>query len=213
MENDNQKIHPLRSQTSKLTPKPASTRLKIIKKTDKPAPKRKVVKPEPVEAPKPAPKRKKKQRTVEDYFNDARNSLENIKCNVLTGDCVNCNKLKECKEANGNFTQVSNALSYHLIKEMGHNALKLYLYLAARAGGNPKSGNFGKVWVSNPKISEDIGIGEAHINNHIAELKGYNLIKTYYEDKGKKQKKFKKQRFIYITYFAKLRDIQKVKGK
>jgi len=137
----------------------------------------------------------------------AEQDLRTIKCNVLTGDCLNCLKLKDCKEANENFVQLSSALPYHLLKVLSHPALKLYIYFSARSGGNPKNGNYGKCWPSNTKIHEDTGINKKHIWKYILELETLNLIKTYQEKEGSKTK----VRFNYVQWFSKIAKIRKLK--
>jgi len=171
-------------------------KLRSIRSVEIPVPKNKIQKPK-----KNSAGEKKK------IITKAERDLKSIKCNVLTGDCLNCRKLKDCKEANGNFVQLSNALPYHLLKVLSHPALKLYIYFSARSGGNPKNGNYGKCWPSNAKIHEDTGINKNHVWKYILELEILNLIKTHPEKKGVKTN----VRFNYVQWFSKITKIRKLK--
>lgn len=139
----------------------------------------------------------------------AKKDLENVECNVLTNNCQKCDEVKTCKKMKGGFTMVSNALSFNLLPIMSGNAVKLYLYFSAMAGGNPKDGNYGKCWPSNAKIEEDTGINHRNTWAYLAELEAMNLIKMFYKRDGTKIK----QRFVYVTYFANIQAIKKLRNQ
>jgi len=184
-----------------------SQRLRTKKNDPKPKAIRK--KKPPSSVPAPAKEEKAKGQTKTDISKKVKTKLKAIPCNILTGDCLKCEKVKTCKKANGDFTQISNAMPFHLLPLLTGNAMKLYLYFCARAGGNPKDGNFGKCWPGNALIEEETGVNRSHIWEYITELKALNLIHVYYKQEGQTNKK----RFIYVTWHNKIRAIRKLKTR
>ena len=161
------------------------------------------------DTPDKAKPKKSSDLSREEIIEKASLSLEGITCNVLTGECLACEEVETCKEATGNFTKISNALPYHLLPILSGNAFKLYLYFSGRSGGNPKDGNYGKCWPGNETIMSDTGVHKKNIWMYLAELEGLNLINVFYTNEGGKNKK----RFIYVTWFNKVRNIESRRKK
>ena len=163
-----------------------------------------------VPQPSPEPKKerqKKNKKTIQDKVKD---QLKDVECNILISDCLNCKDLKTCKKVDGDFVKIDNALPYFLLRVLSGNAVKLYIYLCARCGGDPKKKDtFGKCWPSNSKIQEDVGISANHVHESLIELETLHLIRVHQDrviEKGKRPKI--KNRFIYVSYFKKLESIR-----
>ena len=140
----------------------------------------------------------------EEIVEKAIKARSTVSCSILTDDCIGCGDAKTCTGTKEGFFQVSNALAYHLLPILSGNALKLYIYFSARAGGNSKNGNYGKCWPGNEQISIDTGINQKHIWKYIAELESLNLINVFYRNKTKERK----HRFVYVTWYAKKKEIE-----
>jgi len=140
----------------------------------------------------------------EEIVERAVKALSDVSCSILTDDCANCSKVKTCAGAKEGFFQVSNALAYQLLPILSGNALKLYIYVNARVGGDPKNGNYGKCWPGNEQISIDTGINQNHIWQYITELESLNLIRVFYKNETGKRK----QRFIYVTWHTKKKKVE-----
>lgn len=159
-----------------------------------------------VPQPSPEPKKERQKKNKKTIQEKVQEKLKGTECNILISDCLNCKDLKTCPKTNGDFVKIDNALPYFLLRVLSGNAVKLYLYLCARCGGDPKKKEtFGKCWPSNAKIQEDVGMSEDHVYESLLELKEWNLIRVHPDrviEKGKRPKI--KNRFIYVTIFRKL---------
>ena len=163
-----------------------------------------------VHAPAQEPKKERQKKNKKTIQEKVQEKIKNVECNVLISDCLNCKDLKTCPKTNGDFVKIDNSFPYFLLRVLSGNAVKLYLYLCARCGGDPKKKEtFGKCWPSNAKIQEDVGISANHIHESLQELETLHLIRVHQDrviEKGKRPKI--KNRFIYVSYFKKLESIR-----